>query len=381
MTEFDRGEFILTADFHIHPYRGESKNGGRDRLEDGLRVLRQSLEAAQKRAVPWINLGDFKMPPSIWPQEALNGALSVMSEFEDVPKLMVPGNHDGLGKWGSGLEPFAALGVHVPPAPMIYHSWHGLPPFLVWPHGSDWNKYPEFLAQAKKEKAQLLFGHLFLLGSFLGPQEVRLPGQGHPVDKLGIGPKGPFVLGCFGDIHKTQYWRPNPPRPPKWTIGVLPLVKTWGGTALYPGSPYQQNWGEREDPAKGFLHVNLKKGEITPIPSTAPRFILLDYSETDLKKVIPVLVDGDFVRIILPATVSKQETFLAHALKGTPRTLWVNVAPQKTEQTERAKDLHAGLPSGVLLEKYVQTRPFPDEFKVSHDQILQAGKSLLEGAE
>lgn len=380
MTEFSRGHAIVIADLHLHLYKGESQDGGQDRLRDGLVVLDASLRAAQRHMCPWLNLGDNKMPRAHWPVEVLSGMLSVLRRYPGVKKLIVRGNHDGDSTHGSGLLPFAEVATIVD-TPSVFSGFGELPPFAVWPHGGDWSEYPRFLKQAEQNKARLLLGHLFLLGAVLGPDEIRLPGAGTPVRQLGVSPEGPFVLGVFGDVHKAQTWHPKPPR---WEPGLpLHAVDKWAGMALYPGSPYMQSWGERGDGTKGFLHLDLARGCVEQMPTEAPQFLLFDVSSAHGELLPPARtsVAGHFVRIRFPAwhAAADRERTLARLRGEAPRTLHAEVVPDDAETQARVPTMHAGQPLGDLLAEYVKARPLPKESGIRAAHLLAAGKKLLDG--
>lgn len=370
----ETGAFVFIADAHLHTYRLESRNNGQDRLEDGLIALNASLELARERRCPWIFGGDFKVPRTTWPQDALNGALGVLSRYADVPKLMVNGNHDGDTDHGCGLRPFSPYATIIDKPSVI--DFQGMP-LACWPADSDFEAYPTFLKAAEVANARTLIAHLFCLGAFLGPDEVRLPGQGHPLEKLGVHPKGQFSLGCFGDIHKGQVWVWSKPAPGQWVpfnrVKQFALEGIPPGTAIYPGSPYAQNWGEREDGRKGCLLVDLGANRITFHDLPGPKFIVADWTHTAPKAAAPEW-EGNFVRLRVSTPVSDKGKADLLA-KWKPRTLSIEVEVPE-ESTARITDFHAALPQGEIVEKYVEARPLAG---VAPKNVILAGKHLMQG--
>jgi len=263
-------KIVATADVHLHPYRVCSRDGGHDRLMDGLSVLRQSLELARKHQAVWLMCGDFKQPKTNWPQEALTGAHEVLRAFGDVTKVMVAGNHDARGQGGSGLAPFADV-AHVVHEQGILELPRGGPVIACFPWDSNLDSSS---VQKMVRVADLVAAHAFLQGIVIGPEDAHLGGKGVPIGRYGA-----FKVAVFGDIHKGQ-WRSNG----VWTPfpmngGIVREAGPWRGEVFYPGSPYQINWGERNDPAKGALVLDLETGEAVLHPLKAPRFIHIEVED------------------------------------------------------------------------------------------------------
>jgi DNA repair exonuclease SbcCD nuclease subunit len=310
--------FVATSDLHVHPFRVGSANGGRDRLQDGLSAMRQSLDVARREGCTWVFCGDLKMPKNVWPQDALNGVINLLYEYDDVEKLMVPGNHDGLfGEFGSGLAPFRSL-TTVHDKPFVGDC------LAVWPYGGKrLGELPEFLKRAEQmQRPRILLAHLMFRGVALGPTDAHLPQAGSPVDAFGIGDV--FDLAVVGDIHKGQiYLSTSAKRPTRswksftdygqrvYAGGVVPIrgprpgKSAWAGEVIYPGSPYQQSWGEVNEWPKGSVVVDVATGEVTLAVSTSPRFRSFEIETMDelrgmadtLASEDRIQLEGDIVRL------------------------------------------------------------------------------------
>ncbi len=76
--------------------------------------------------------------------------------------------------------------------------------------------------------SHVLLGHCEVDGAVMGPAQIRIKAQVHPSDLVG------FSAAVFGHIHQAQGGRYE------------------GGTWHYLGSPVYQDFGEMEDPTKGF---------------------------------------------------------------------------------------------------------------------------------
>lgn len=372
-------KIIVVSDLHIHPYRLCSRDGGKDRLHDGLGALRQSLEMAQSHACPWVFCGDMKLPKLSWPQEALTGILELFESF-DVPKLMLPGNHDGDASHigGSGLAPFAKH-ARVIEKPSII-EWQG-PTMAVLPWQAQRTTGALF-AEARRFRITTLVSHGFLAGVLLGPDDHRLPGVGLRMEDFGVG--DPFTCVILGDIHKGQRLDRTPPRPPTWVSWESPRPKgPWIGDVLYPGSPYQQNWGERNDGPKGALLVDLDTGFVELLPIQAPRHLLIDVPSLkfgDLEKLVhdAPTWEGHFVRVRVPDQILDKQAArgVIEKLRTLSRARWFHVEPVRTRTTETRTPMHAGMAPAELLRTYLDARPFDGD--VPSETLLKAGLRLLE---
>jgi hypothetical protein len=371
--------FVFTACAHIHPHRVGSRDGGQDRLADGLSALRQSLLVARESRAAWVFGGDMKQPHSYWPQQALNGILATLAEFSDVDKVFIPGNHDGVqGQWGSGLAPFRAFG-RVVEQPTVIDD------IAFWPFGP--RRWDEFGAFADRVRAALLVAHVYVQGVALGPDELRLPGYGVPIEALRL---DRFRLAVLGDIHKAQRlvrrraqalaWIPEPYTPDQ---GVLRFRDT---VAIYAGNPYMQNWGERGDGDKGVLLVDREAETLTKYAIEAPHFVLHDW--TDRERPAPMQAvtwleretrggAHDSVRLRLPepwlTDAALVEILRAYEIKGAHRSF--SLVPVPGQATETRSTLSASMSPGELLAEYVRAKPPPAGVSPRH--ALAALKRLL----
>ncbi len=342
-------KFIVTADIHLHPYRQCSHDVGRDRLEDGLSVLRQTLEAARERGCPWVFLGDLKNVKGVWHQEALNRALAILEEFKDVDKNMVHGNHDGVGG-GSGLLPFRNGHTTVIDKPIIMGSAGAF-----WPHSYDVSKMPEFLQEAKAAGAKVLFGHILLIGSIASESGMPIP-KGERLEHIGLGEDRIFDWAFLGDVHKAQ------------TLGSED-----DGIAIYPGSPLALNWGERELD-KGCLYVDTSKPNAVELVKTkAPRFRvfdLIDHKPPDLN----VLRDckGDFARVLVGPRADMK---MVEELREASGARWFQAIVRRESDVEKRSEIHAGMTRQKMIEEYVEVRPLEGFEK---GKLVAVGMNLME---
>lgn len=363
-------KFVLTSDIHLHPFRQCSVNAGMDRLEDGLSAMRQTLEEAQKRKCHWIFLGDLKQIKNMWHQKALNNALEMMDEFSDVHKIMVHGNHDGMGG-GSGLVPFrsASMTDVFDEPEIIYGDDYGFPTFAVWPHQTNTEFLPGFIKKAKEAKAKILFAHIFISGSQVSSTNVPIV-KGTMLSEIGISSvksDNVFDWAFLGDIHRQQ------------------IVPGSGkhGTAMYPGAPLGLNWGERGE--KGALYVDLAKGQVEPVKIDAPQFVVLDWTGKDIAKAIGderYTWPGNFVRIYISSVVKPK---VIEDIRKQSQARWFEIVVRREKpDVEKRSEIHSGMTTNEMLNEYIQARPLQRGNQnriIPKKKLLEIGKKLLEGDE
>lgn len=358
---------IIIADAHVHPWRDCSRNGGADRLADGLSVVLQSLELARTHVCKWVSLGDIKLLRGIWPQDALSGLLHLMREYPDVKKVMLPGNggHDGVGTKATGeggYDPFRGYAT-IMDTPRVdggtaWWPWqpqHAAPALLA-----------SLLDDARRSRVRIVCGHAMFSGSVVGTADFKLE-KGYALSDFGLsGTKSERVFdwGFFGDVHKRQ---------------VLGDVTQKAAAAVYvPGSPYAQNWGELELD-KGCLFVDLARGVVEPIPLIAPRYHVITVADgtsmRDVQRQTDVHV-GDFVRLVTEAPV---RAVALEALRAAwkPRVLETGVLPQSAPVTgARRSAAHGAMTRGELFNEYIKAVPPPDGVAV--EGVQKAAQTILQ---
>lgn len=352
---------VITADVHIHPYRICSHNNGADRLRDGLDVLRRTLDIASEKHAMWIMAGDFKMPKTNWPQEALTGALDILRHYTHVEKVMLAGNHDAMGLGGSGLQPFRDKATDI-----VDGEAEEIGGILYVPFGAD-------LSIVKKNKHLPIVSHGFLRGAFLGPEDMRLPEKG--IDPAEF---GQFPVAFFGDIHNAQYRAPLDAEGLRhqWRSvqgsGPLRMPGRWRGEVYYPGSPYQQSWGER-DHVKGVLFADLRTGSIEFIEIDSPRFVHVELVDCEaLPEKLLNARSKDFVRIITPSARWTQGALDARGLDFQDVQI-IERKPLMQKQAVRAM-VHAAMDSDEMLRGYMHSKPVPED--LDPELIMTAHRRL-----
>lgn len=370
-------KLVCVADAHLHPFRVCSTDGGHDRLLDGLSVLRQSLALARDLGAVWVMAGDFKQPKTSWPQEALTGAHALLREYSDVAKVMVAGNHDAEGIGGSGLAPFKDVATVVE-SPQIVTPREDLE-LVCAPWNADRKTVRTLINARAVHQRSVLVAHGYLQGCMLGPESTRLSDKGIPLEEY-----GDFKVAIFGDIHKGQWRRPGDAKkrtPAAWLAYDKAQVRAggeWKGEVYYCGSPYQQNWGERNDPAKGALVVDLATGYIALKELKAPKFVHLELDEKGLNRFVSEAngegdpVRGNFIRVVYtgkPCAALDDLRDLAETCRS-----FQLILRREERQAEQRAQIHAGMDMGDILQGYVTAHPPPEG--VDPARALEALKRL-----
>jgi DNA repair exonuclease SbcCD nuclease subunit len=351
-----RGKYVITADVHIHPFKVCSRDNGADRLRDGLSALQQTLDYADQYDATWVMAGDFKMPKNTWPQEALTGSLEILRRYGTVRKYMIAGNHDGNGLGGSGLQPFYEV------ASVIDREAQDSEGMLYVPFGAD-------LKAVKTNKHLPIVAHAFLAGAIIGAEDLQLSNAGIELAEFGQPP-----VAFFGDIHGAQMRLPADPkmgRTARWerieNTGKIRVPGPWRGEVYYPGSPYQQNWGERNQ-TKGCLLVDLEIGSVHFLPIIAPRFTHVELQDCEMLPNILLAADPrDFIRVITDSAKWTAEAIEAKKLSY--RWLQITERARYTKSQKRAV-VHAAMSKGEIIDNYMKTRPLPEG--VTPEQVKTA---------
>lgn len=352
----------MTADWHLHPWRICSHDGGADRLADGIDVGRQILSIARAANLPVVIAGDLKEVRGMWLVPVQNALLALLREFHDIEITVLSGQHDGRADGRSGLDSLRELpNVSVIDHPCIDTSPDNECMAGYWPYQRDLTEMPAFLQEARAQKATYLFAHAYLQAAIIGPNEIRLK-KGHTIDEFGLfGKDRVFQYGFFGDIHKQQ---------------------KIGNHIWYAGSPYALKSDEQEI-NKGVFHVQTKNGKVIrvdPIPIEGPRFISADWSAvTAINTALPAYLKNDpdvwkghFVKLLVNPDV---DYGMLEGLRESCGTRDFQVIPIRKQKTERRAEVHAGLPVRELLAKYVAARPPGKE--LNQKTVLAAGMHLF----
>lgn len=389
---------VITADLHLHPFKLNSNDGGRDRLRDGLDALDQTLNIARVLGATWIFAGDMKVPRTTWVQEALNGAYEILEAYADVDKILLPGNHDGPKlPGGSGLRAFASIErTSILELPTLLPAI--APGLAVWPGEFDLDALPGWIEEARSAGCVLLLGHGLFEGCLLSPG-IAAPG-GLTLSAFGLGGESPaFRLAVFGDVHRGQIYSRGRWVPwdrvfssenghqwgrQKWGDpegNTLHITKGFFGQIIYPGDPYQQNWGEAGEVPKGVTVIFPETEEISVVPIKAPLYIAQDWTDSTFdafeeyaRNDGEATWEGNFVRLILPDWGST--SMAAAILKDVREHHGVRsfeAIIKRAAKAETRVEVDTSMEADDLLASYLKAKPPQD---LNEKLVLEAGKRL-----
>jgi hypothetical protein len=263
---------------------------------------------------------------------------------------MLAGNHDAWGEGGTGLSPFWDV-AKIIEKPCVIRLSDGTELRCL-----PWDAEPETLSGSPDLP---LIAHAFLKGSVLGPDDSRNLAKGVDVSRY-----GDFPVAFFGDIHKGQWLERVTPGcgwVPYQGVGPIRGARldgstSWAGEIFYPGSPYMQNWGERNDGPKGVLLADLETGSVVLHELKAPRFVHVEGNDKTLKQWLPQIEEltGDFVRIVYTGSDSKVlDAWRAKA--DLFRSF--EVITRRKVVTEKRAEIHAGMDRSEMVDQYMLALP------------------------
>lgn len=270
---------VLLADLHVQPL---SKYGGPNFwVSLGMDTIDLAHKVAkQNDNVPVVFLGDFFEYKDRHPNWLINTAREHIRASTDggIEWFFLIGNHDIGSHNASIIEVFGDIpGVHVINKPQILNVNNT--PCAFVPYYKSLEKTAEALS-AMCGKAKIAFLHTEL--------ENAMGGLGYRFrDGITSETVDDFEWVFCGHYHKHQMVFKN---------------------ALYIGSPYQTDFGERRDEKKGvwFFNSNRDALELYTVPD-APHFVSVHADITDMSLVDdfgePVGdLNGDIVRVTMEVT-------------------------------------------------------------------------------
>lgn len=338
-------DFVVVSDLHAHPWSAFSQGDGLDntRLQRSLAVLEASLSYAQQHNIPWLFAGDLVHTAGYALNVVLAGVLSVMTRYQDVPMIMVWGNHDARGVGGkikleqtvlpSLMSALPRLVVIDPTCTSIIEAGG------VTISGAGYQPRIDLLEMGEESDVGLY--HQTVMGSFTA--------SGHQMDE-GIVVKELLAfhrLSIVGHIHHAQ----------SMDQVQRNMTVPRGKGILIPGSPEQHTFGDCGD--HGWWIVSLPEKE-----KEDPKLKFMHGGSPEFRTVeTPAAVkhDGNFYRV---RNVPKGEALPEGALA---------VAPTPTTVTQRHALKDVGQVEQVL-QVWMKQNKAP---KGKKDEYLEAGRELL----
>lgn len=301
-------DLIMFSDLHLRP---RERFGGPDFwVKLGLSTIDLANELALESSLPVIFLGDFFHYKDRHPAWLLNVArdrVRVGTE-RGIEWYFLIGNHDIGSRNASVIDVFGDMrGVTVISSPTVLKI--GPPRCAFIPYISSTEETADWAEKLCKE-ADMLFLHHGLEGAVTGLGYVFPEGvEGKALEE--------YEWVFCGHYHKFQRVFAN---------------------AYYLGSPYQLDFGEREDKEKGVWLLDSEKGLVRFEVPGSPRFLQFEGDvsfdvasiEEDLKKAV--------VKIILKVTRGERASLDIPAMRRELADRGAISTVVETQLEEQAKD-------------------------------------------
>lgn len=260
---------VLISDIHFTPAT----------LELATKSLRLAQEEAKSLKVPLIVAGDTLDTKAIMRAECVNRLIELMSHHNNPPTYVMVGNHDLINeKDAENTLHFLRIYCHVVSSPVH------IPLIDAWlaPYFSDQEKLKSFLSKLTPNRVIIMH------------QGVHGANMGHYVqDKtsLPLETYNKFRV-ISGHYHARQ---------------VLVSSQT-GNTFQYIGNPYTLNFGEANDPPKGF-QVLLANGTMYHVATNLRKHIIIEWTTGDKVKWYPSVQPDDLVWLKVTGPSSQIKSF------------------------------------------------------------------------
>ena len=341
--------FLATADLHLNNYSTFStidKSGLNTRLLDGLSVLDEIRRYAIKHKITdFLFLGDLLHQRTKLSIDVAFAAYERLKQFKahNIRLYLLVGNHDLFLRSNKIFSPKLfdeiALVVDQPRAIDLDGQRLCFIPFIE----STKRRKKEIEKLARKDS--ILLAHTPVIGAKADNEFMLRKG----LEFKDLHP-GLFKLILLGDFHKHQWLADN---------------------VMYLGSPLQLNMGERSE-QKGFWDIEVNdKFKATFVPTQAPKFILLDYEEEG-----EVEVEGNYVKVILPANVDSLDTLaIRHELEMAGAKAVSIEQRAKLEQAEARINLKLGMTFREMVGKYTEG----SSTELDKKRLVKVGTELMEG--
>lgn len=295
---------VLISDLHLRTKEPLDSAHREWRLQEKLRVLKQAVQVTIDEGAEFLGiLGDVfdtKEPPE-WLKKAFWECLLPLLLDEEGPQVyIILGNHDSnlqnhafesIGLLSSRLS--NQLRIFEEPQTLII----GDVAFLFAPYckQEDLQEVLEAYDYSSSELRHIFLGHHELDGAEMGPHQIQIKARVKPQDL------DHFDAVIMGHIHKAQF-------------GDLVKGKWW-----YIGSPVYQDFGEANDPAKGFILLNLEphKTKVDWVPTNPVPMATLEIGPDDNDTLLDEYLD-QIPECVVRIQFRGPETWL----KGTDVTQW-----------------------------------------------------------
>jgi DNA repair exonuclease SbcCD nuclease subunit len=319
---------LAFADFHAHVYQDFAKPDPvytTDRFKAQVDALKLMYDKARELNYMVTFAGDLFHKRSLLDTRVFTHIFSVIAQYEDVPTLLVRGNHDSVTNsldTVSTLDPFSELpNCYVVTKPEVLQSDLGT--FVCLPYGEEIDTMKEFLVKASKVKGttKYLIAHIGVDGSQTGRYSHSLGGE------FSVGDLQPdaYKAVILGHYHNRQ------------TLGGLAHVH-------YVGSAIATTFND-EGMEKGYSLID-KKGNISFEAIPQKQFITVDVNHVPEDEVLK----NNYIRF----QGTPEELSVVAELKEANQLDNIRLVVQKSYEVDTRIDIDASSSPHTVVKKYTE---------------------------
>lgn len=347
----------LFSDLHAHPFQAYAKvlpNGLNSRLASAISCIEQVVEKCKALNIDLVLFGGdlFHVRRNI-NVVAYNAVYAAIRRFaeNDIPLVMIHGNHDQADRWGvhHSLYAFTEIcDVFVEPCWFIAQGKAGDEVAIL---GLPYTENVEHLRELVKEDCprpelpKIMLGHFGIQGAKVG------------ADFVYINPHDPAIEDLNCEAFDAVY------------LGHYHMHQQIADNAWYIGAPMQHNWGDAGQD-RGFLVYDTDTKLHEFVSLSFPHFAKFD----DVNKITSK--PGDFVRVV---DSEAWTTAAVNSLKDSINAQSLEIIPPKCIEQETLHRVEVTPNTGFheAMEKYVESGVQPAD-GLDKNYLMQLGMEILE---
>ena len=369
-------KLLLYSDLHAHPFKPYATvlpNGMNSRLADTISCVQQILDYCIHH--PEIEAvlfgGDLFHTRGRLSVQAFNAIFETIAGFQvrKIPQLLIDGNHDQADRHGSVVSIHTLRTVAtVVDAPGWQHLQTRTGKFvavMAVPYTENVQHLRELVNEPMpfsngSPVPKIFLGHLGIQGAKVGADYVY-PGPYDPaIADLNT---SAFDYAFLGHFHLHQQLAPN---------------------ACYIGAPLQHNWGDKNDPNRGFLVYDTDTRTVERVALRSPHFVEVEW---DLLK-IPSAQQGfqhyatdGFLQVIDRRVWSEDEKEDLRIKLGARDLQVVQPADAQPQVSNRRVTITPGMGYSEILQSCIDSGVLPMEEGLDPDYLVMLGAEIFSEVE
>lgn len=295
-------------------------------LEIADKAMRMAIDKANELQVPFIVAGDLHDTKAIIRGECINAMTRTFQLLKSREAWVLRGNHCSLNEKSTEHSlTFLSNLAYIVDVPRHVNFGDGFEVYLI-PYHHDANELRAYLKAVPKNSTLIMH------------QGINGSNAGHYIqDKSAINKEDIADFRVLsGHYHQRQDIKTGRPR--KGAVGL------W----TYLGNPYTLNFGEANDPPKGF-NVLYDDGTVEFIPTNLRKHVIIkiDYDSERMKYFCPKFTDEDFlwVKVTGPAeSVNKLNKKEVNGMVGANQTFKLDLIANESKATLSEENVNKSQP-------------------------------------